>query len=123
MSTTVHAAVPSRSSKSRSQYPDSQTLSVLERRRSTDRRAYDSSSYLPSRVLSRATEEIHKCGTTESIMVRRDHDALSRDPSTLSVFIKNSSTTRTDKTGRYTASFLSRNVKRLVTLREYLVLL
>ena len=51
ISTTIRAAVPSWSSESRSQYQDFQSWSVLERRSSTDRRAYDGSSYLSSRVV------------------------------------------------------------------------
>ena len=58
VSTTVHATAPSRRSESRSQYPDFQSWSVLERRCSADRRACDGSSYLPSRVMRRAIEEI-----------------------------------------------------------------
>ena len=45
------------------QYPYSKSWSVLERRPSTDRCAYDSPSYLPSRVMKRAAEELHKHGT------------------------------------------------------------
>ncbi|TMW98562.1 hypothetical protein EJD97_003869, partial [Solanum chilense] len=40
------------------QYPYSKSLSVLERRPSMDRCAYDGPSYLPSRVMKRAAEEI-----------------------------------------------------------------
>ena len=40
------------------QYPDSKSWSVLERRPSTDRCAYDGPSYLPSRGIKRAAEEI-----------------------------------------------------------------
>ncbi|TMW95464.1 hypothetical protein EJD97_008792, partial [Solanum chilense] len=40
------------------QYPYSKSLRVLERRPSTDRCASDDPSYLPSRVMKRATEEI-----------------------------------------------------------------
>ena len=51
--------------------PRFSSLSVLERRSSTDRGAYDGSSYLSSRVMRRAAGELHKCGTTESMTVRR----------------------------------------------------
>ncbi|TMW85619.1 hypothetical protein EJD97_022806, partial [Solanum chilense] len=40
------------------QYPNSKSLSVLERRPSTDRCAYDDPPYLPSRVMKRSAEEI-----------------------------------------------------------------
>ncbi|TMX00390.1 hypothetical protein EJD97_000892, partial [Solanum chilense] len=40
------------------QYPYSKSLSVLERRPSTDHCAYDGPSYLPSRVMKRVVEEI-----------------------------------------------------------------
>ncbi|TMW83590.1 hypothetical protein EJD97_001245, partial [Solanum chilense] len=40
------------------QYPYSKSLSVLERRSWTDRCAFDYTSYLPSRVMKRAAEEI-----------------------------------------------------------------
>ena len=40
------------------QYPNSKSSSVLKRRPSTDRCAYDDPSYLPSRVMKRAAEEI-----------------------------------------------------------------
>ncbi|TMW93870.1 hypothetical protein EJD97_011044, partial [Solanum chilense] len=40
------------------QYPDSKSLSVLEQRPSTDRCAYDGLSYLASRGMKRAAEEI-----------------------------------------------------------------
>ena len=65
-------------------------------RHSTDRRSYDGLSYLSSRVIKRATGELYKCGTTESMTVHHDHDGPSRDPSTQSVFITNDSTTRND---------------------------
>ena len=63
------------------QYPYSKSWSVLKRRPSTDRCAYDCPSYLPSRRLKRAAEEIAKYGTTESMTIRRDHDGPSRGPS------------------------------------------
>ena len=40
-------------------------------KRSTDRCAYDGSSYLLSRAIRRATEKLHKCGTTKFMTVRR----------------------------------------------------
>ncbi|TMW80541.1 hypothetical protein EJD97_018602, partial [Solanum chilense] len=40
------------------QYPNYKSSSVLERRPLTDRCACDDQSYLPSRVMKRATEEI-----------------------------------------------------------------
>ncbi|TMW99799.1 hypothetical protein EJD97_001948, partial [Solanum chilense] len=40
------------------QYQYSKSLSVLERRPSTDRRVFDDPSYLPLRVMKRAKEEI-----------------------------------------------------------------
>ena len=40
------------------QYPNSKSSSVMERRSSTNRCAYDDPSYLSSRVMKRATEEI-----------------------------------------------------------------
>ncbi|TMW80846.1 hypothetical protein EJD97_014458, partial [Solanum chilense] len=40
------------------QYPEYKSRSVLERRPSTDRCAYDGPSYLSSRVVKRAAEEI-----------------------------------------------------------------
>ncbi|TMX00659.1 hypothetical protein EJD97_000394, partial [Solanum chilense] len=54
------------------QYPYSKSSSVLERRPSTDRCACDDPSYLPSRVMKRAAEEIAQ------VWVRRDHDDPSR---------------------------------------------
>ena len=54
------------------QYSYSKSWSVVERRPSTDRCAYDSPSYLPLRRMKREAEEIAKYGTTESMMVRRD---------------------------------------------------
>ena len=81
--------------------PRFSSLSVLERRSSTNRCAYDGSSYPSLRVMKGATGEFHKCGTTESMTVRHDHDGPSRDPSTQSVFITNDSTARNDKTSRY----------------------
>ena len=47
-----------------------------------DRCACDDPSHLPSRVMKRTTEELHKYGTTESMTARRDHDDPSRGPST-----------------------------------------
>ena len=57
---TIRPAGSSWSSEKWSQYPDSKSWSVLERRPSTDRCAYDNPSYLPSRVIKRAAEEIAK---------------------------------------------------------------
>ena len=42
------------------QYPNSKSLSVLERRPSTDRCACDDPSYLPSRIMKREAEEIEQ---------------------------------------------------------------
>ena len=83
---TVRPAGSSWSSEKWSQYPDSKSWSVLKRRPSTDRCAYDGPSYLPLRGMKRAAEEIAKYGTTESMTVRRDHDGPSRGPSTQSRF-------------------------------------
>ena len=68
---TVRPAGSSWSSEKWSQYPDSKSWSVLKRRPSTDRCAYDGPSYLPLRGMKRAAEEITKYGTTESMTVRR----------------------------------------------------
>ena len=54
----VHPAGSSWSSEKWSHYPDSKSWSVLERRPSTDRCAYDGPSYLPSRGMKRAAKEI-----------------------------------------------------------------
>ena len=40
------------------QYPNSKSLSVLDRRPLTDRCAYEDLSYLPSRVMKRTAEQI-----------------------------------------------------------------
>ena len=58
VSMTVRPAGSSWSSEKWSQYPDSKSWSVLERRPSTDCCAYDGPSYLPSRGMKRAAEEI-----------------------------------------------------------------
>ena len=58
VSMTVRPAGSSWSSEKWSQYPDSKSWSVLERRPSMNRCAYDGPSYLPSRVVKRAAEEI-----------------------------------------------------------------
>ena len=55
---TVRSAGLSWSSEKWSLYPDSKSWSVLERRPSTDCCAYDGPSYLPSRGMKRAAEEI-----------------------------------------------------------------
>ena len=55
---TVRPAGSSWSSEKWSKYSDSKGWSVLERRPSTDRCAYDGPSYLPSRGMKRADEEI-----------------------------------------------------------------
>ena len=75
---TVRPAGSSWSSEKWSQYPDSKSWSILKRRPSMDRCAYDGPSYLPLRGMKRAAEEIAKYGTTESMTVRRDHDGPSR---------------------------------------------
>ena len=74
---TVRPAGSSWSSEKWSQYLDSKSWSVLKRRPSTDRCAYDGPSYLPLKGMRRAAEEIAKYGTTESMTVRRDHDGPS----------------------------------------------
>ena len=68
------------------QYPNSKSLSVMERRSSMDRCACDDPSYLPSSVMKRAVEEFAKYGTTESMTARRDHNETSRGPSTQPFF-------------------------------------
>ena len=55
---TVHSVGSSWSSENWSQYPNSKSWSVLERRPSTDRCAYDGPSHLPSRGMKKAAEEI-----------------------------------------------------------------
>ncbi|TMW90497.1 hypothetical protein EJD97_015621, partial [Solanum chilense] len=47
-----------------------QELKYFGTRPSTDRCAYDGPSYLPSRVMKRAAEEIAQYGKTESMTVR-----------------------------------------------------
>ena len=54
----------------------------MERKPPMDRCACDDPSYLPSRVMKRAAEEIDKYKTAESMTVRHDHDDLSSGPST-----------------------------------------
>ena len=58
MDMTVRPAGSSRRSEKWSQYPDSKSWSILKRRPSTDRRAYDGPSHLPSRGMKKAAEEI-----------------------------------------------------------------
>ena len=58
MAMTVRPAGSSWRSKKWSQYPDSKSWTVLERRPSSYRCAYDGPSYLSSRVVKRAAEEI-----------------------------------------------------------------
>ena len=53
---TVRPASSSWSSEKWSQYPDSKSWSVLERRPSTDRCSYDGLSYLPSRVMKKSSK-------------------------------------------------------------------
>ena len=77
---TVRPVGLSWSSEKWSQYLDSKSWSVLKRRPSTDRCAYDGPSYLPLRGMKRAAEEIAKYGTTESMTIRRDHDGPSTQP-------------------------------------------
>ena len=55
---TARPAGSSWSSEKWSQYPDSKSWSVLKRRLSTDRCAYDGPSYFPSRGMKIAAEEI-----------------------------------------------------------------
>ena len=55
VSMTVHPAGSSWSSEKLSQYPYSKSWSVLERRTSTVRCAYDSPWYLPSRVMKKSS--------------------------------------------------------------------
>ena len=47
-----------------------------------DRCAYDGPSYLPSRGMKRAAEEIAQVWDGKSMTVRRDHDGPSCGPST-----------------------------------------
>ena len=79
-SMTVHPAGSSWSSEKWSQYLDSKSWSILKRRPSMDRCAYDGPSYLPLRGMKRAAEEIAKYGTTDSMTVCRDHDGPSTQP-------------------------------------------
>ena len=58
MAMTVRPAGSSWRSEKWSQYPDSKSWSILKRRPSTDRCAYDGLSHLPSRGMKKAAEEI-----------------------------------------------------------------
>ena len=81
MAMTVHPAGSSWRTEKWSQYPDSKSWSILKRRPSTDRCAYDGPPYLPLRGMKRAAEEFAKYGTTESMTARHDHDDPSRGSS------------------------------------------
>ena len=58
MAMTVRPTGSSWRSQMWSQYPDSKSWSILKRRPSTDRCAYDGPSHLPSRGMKKAAEEI-----------------------------------------------------------------
>ena len=58
MDMTVRPAGSSRRSEKWSQYPNSKSWSILKRRPSADRCAYDGPSHLPSRGIKKAAEEI-----------------------------------------------------------------
>ena len=80
---TVRPAGSSWSSEKWSQYPDSKSWSVLERRPSTDRCSYDGPSYLPSRGMKRAPEEIAQVwddGVHDGLAWPRRSVAWSVDP-------------------------------------------
>ena len=61
--------------------PIFQEFKFFEMKTLDDRCSYDGPSYLPSREMKRAVEEIAQVWTTESMTVRRDHDDPSRGPS------------------------------------------
>ena len=93
---TVRPAGSSWSSEKWSWYPNSRSWSVLERRPSTDRCAYDGPSYLPSRGMKRAVEEITQVwddGVDHGPSWPWRSIVWSVDPVS---FYKNSSTARTD---------------------------
>ena len=58
----------------------------MERRPSTDHRAWNSQSYSPLKVMKKAEEEFVKYGMTEAMTFRRDWNGSSRGPSTQTRF-------------------------------------